>query len=136
MDLGHRADGDYFDRALPARHRSGAPQARLPDRRRPFRRIFEGKPIVGTARFAERQGLCEGEMSTDNAFGAWLNGFPQKDVANLRLVGLDPEGGFARVALVTPIGVFDLRSEGADSYAARLGGKKGNLTLAFKAPGT
>lgn len=125
---------------LTAPFRPGA-AAGLPKRACPtgavrFEGIFEGKPIVGTARFAKRQGLCEGEMSTDNAFGAWLNGFPQKDVANLRLVGLDPEGGFARAALVTPIGVFDLRGEGADGYAARLGGKKGNLTLAFKAPGT
>lgn len=70
---------------------------------------YDGAPLSGSASFRLEDGICVGQVGVDNAFGAWLNSFPQKDASTLQIIGLDPDGGLGRAALVTPIGVFDLR---------------------------
>ncbi|MCY7279488.1 MAG: beta-lactamase family protein [Sphingomonas bacterium] len=90
-----------------------------------FEGSFGGKPIAGSARFMIDGGICTGEISASNALGTWLNGFPQKDAVTLRLIGMDPAGGFSRAALITPVGAFDLRASGAlDQYQAALAGAR------------
>ncbi|GAB3383977.1 serine hydrolase domain-containing protein [Lysobacter fragariae] len=84
---------------------------------------FDGKAFVGTARFTLEEGLCTGTISLPvEPLGAWLNKFPQKDAGSLQVIGIDPRGGFARAALVTPIGIHDLRAQGAEgNFVAKLG---------------
>jgi hypothetical protein len=79
---------------------------------------YDGKPVTGTASFAVEEGVCVGKVGVQNAFGAWLNGFPQKDADTLKVIGIDPSGGLARAALVTPAAVYDLRAGPADHVAA------------------
>jgi CubicO group peptidase (beta-lactamase class C family) len=92
---------------------------------------FGGKAIVGTARFTLDAGLCTGTISLPvEPLGAWLNTFPQKDASSLQIIGIDPRGNFARAALVTPIGIHDLRANEVDgNYVARLGS---NRTLSIR----
>ncbi len=83
---------------------------------------YDSKALAGTARVTLEDGICTAEITVQNAFGEWLNGFPQKDAETLTLIGLDPAGGFSRAALITPIGVYDLRAQGdGERYLAALG---------------
>jgi hypothetical protein len=69
-----------------------------------------------------------------NAFGEWLNGFPQRDAATLRVIGVDSRGGFGRAALVTPLGVYDLRAQdGGSRSRASLGGTR-MISIGFRVP--
>ena len=92
---------------------------------------FGDKAIVGMARFFMEEALCVGELSVGNSLGEFLNGFPQKDATSIRIIGLDAKGGFSRAALITPIGMFDLRAQAGGGYVSRLGGTR-SLALAFK----
>jgi hypothetical protein len=74
-------------------------------------------------------GLCTAEISVQNAFGEMLNGFPQRDARTVKIIGIDPAGGFARSALVTPIGIYDLRSRDG-SFDAAMGGTR-TLSIRF-----
>jgi serine beta-lactamase-like protein LACTB, mitochondrial len=94
---------------------------------------FGDEKIAGSARFLLENGLCIGEISVGNAFGAFLNDFPQRDAATLKMIGFTGAGGFSRAALVTPIGVFDLRHQAQGGYVARLSTKR-SLTLTFDTP--
>jgi len=82
---------------------------------------YDGEAVTGTARFAVEDGVCVGEIGMANAFGEWLNGFPQKDAATVRIIGVEAGGGLARAALVTPAGVYDLRAQADGGHAAALG---------------
>lgn len=87
--------------------------------------------IAGQARFGVREGICVGELAIapGNAFGDMLNGQPQGDSATLKVIGVETGEGLGRAALVTPIGVYDLRSEGAGAWRSPLGGGARSLTI-------
>ena len=54
------------------------------------------------------------------------------DADRLRIVGLDQDGGLSRAALVTPIGLHDVRAQQEQGgYLAKLGGSR-RLTLQFQ----
>ncbi|MDP1861003.1 MAG: hypothetical protein Q8K82_20180, partial [Gemmatimonadaceae bacterium] len=78
------------------------------------------KSVAGSIRFIIEDGMCVGEMEIGNVFGDFLNGFLQKDAKALRIIGLDAQGGLSRAALVTPIGIFDLRAQRDGTYFTRL----------------
>ena len=94
---------------------------------------FGEEKIDGSARFLLENGLCIGEISVGNAFGAYLNDFPQRDAVTIKMIGFKGAGGFSRAALVTPIGVFDLRHQAQGDYVARLSTTR-SLTLTFDTP--
>lgn len=119
---------------------SQAPPAALPRRDCPrtaarYAGSFDGKPVTGTARFALVGGVCSGRLQVDNALGAWLNGFEQKDARSLELIGLDRDGGLSRAALVTPIGLYDLRAQADGRWQAAMGGRRA-LAIAFEPQAT
>jgi serine beta-lactamase-like protein LACTB, mitochondrial len=82
---------------------------------------FDGKALTGTARFAVEDGICIGEIGVENEFGAWLNGFPQKDATAVKIIGVDADGGLSRAALVTAAGVYDLRARENGGHTVVLG---------------
>jgi len=109
------------------------PPRPCPTQARAYTGTFDDKPVAGTLAFAIENGLCVGVMSVDGAFAKWMNDLPQKDAASVRLVGLDPRGGLARAALVTPAGAYELRpGAAAGAYAARLGPTR-SISLTFAA---
>lgn len=91
---------------------------------------FDGKPVAGEARFAMQGGHCEGHIAAANGLGDWLDGFEQNDAGALRIIGLDTRGGLSRAALVTPIGIFDLRSQADGRLLARFSATRA-LSLRF-----
>jgi CubicO group peptidase (beta-lactamase class C family) len=95
-----------------------------------YRGSYGDQPIEGTARFRVEDGICIGELSVANAFGAWMNGPPQRDATTVRLIGIDVGSGFSRAAVVTPVGAYELRA-GTDGYASRIGPTR-TLTLRFQ----
>lgn len=119
--------------AAPFKPDAGAPAATraCPVHASRYKGELGGKTFVGTARFTLDAGLCTGTISLPvEPLGAWLNAFPQKDASSLQIIGIDPRGSFARAALVTPIGIHDLRAQDAEgSYVARLGS---NQTLSIR----
>ncbi len=82
--------------------------------------------MAGSARFSLENGICIGRvtLARDAALAEWLSDAADVDVREVTIVGIDGDGGFARGALVTPIGVYDLRHEG------------GTLTVVFSATRT
>lgn len=91
---------------------------------------FRGQPIAGTAAFTVEGGLCTGTLALNGAAKAYFDAFPQNDSPHLRLVGLDAGPGLSRAALVTPIGIYDLRAQGDGSHRAAMGGDS-EMRLAF-----
>lgn len=87
--------------------------------------------IAGDVRFEIRDGICVGDLAVPpgNAFGDMLNGQPQGDSATLKVIGVEADDGLGRGALVTPIGVYDLRSEGDGTWRSPLGGGARSLTI-------
>lgn len=72
-----------------------------------------GERFQGAATFSEQDGHCSGRITLpDGALRAWLNGFPQRDADALEIIGLHPGAGIRQAALVTPIGLHDLRADG------------------------
>lgn len=92
---------------------------------------FRGQPIAGTVRFAVADGMCIGTLAIAGEAKAWFDQFPQKDAPHLRLVGLDARPGLSRAALVTPIGLYDLRAQADGSHRAAMGSES-KLTLRFQ----
>ncbi|GHB95325.1 serine hydrolase domain-containing protein [Thermomonas carbonis] len=94
---------------------------------------FDGKPLSGDVRFVHEDGLCVGMLSVpEGPFATWVNAGPQRDVGQLTLVGFDPGGGLGRAALVTPLGLYDLRLGNGDlGHVARLGATS-TLTLRWQ----
>lgn len=94
---------------------------------------YNGKSLSGTAHVTLEDNVCTVTIGVDNVFGEWLGSFPQKDAEVLKIIGLDQDGGLSRAALVTPIGVYDLRAQpGSDRHLASLGGKS-TVWIAFDA---
>ncbi|MBT9447825.1 MAG: beta-lactamase family protein [Hyphomonadaceae bacterium] len=96
---------------------------------------FEGRfgdaTIRGAARFRLERGVCRGRISAANALGAWLNSFPQRDAAELQIIAVLSDGSLTRAALVTPVGVYDLRATDDGAHAARVGANRA-LSIAFR----
>lgn len=92
--------------------------------------LYKDKPVQGTARFAIESDVCVGELSIapGHAFGDWVNGFPQGDVETLKIIGVDADSGLKRAAMVTPLGLYDLRVQMDGQYQVSLGGNP-NVTL-------
>lgn len=86
-----------------------------------FEGSFKGETFQGTAHFELDRGVCRGRISASNAFGAWLNSFPQLDADELQIIAVSSDGGLDRAALVTPVGVYDLRATGKSAFKARTG---------------
>lgn len=109
--------------AAPFKPAVSGPTVPCPTRSAAYQGEYNGKPLSGTAHVVLDDGVCTATITVQNAFGEWLNGFPQKDAKVLKIIGLDPDGGFSRAALVTPIGVYDLRAQaGEGRHVASLGG--------------
>lgn len=91
---------------------------------------FRGEPIAGTARFwhDDGAGACLGTLSLGGGLAAYFDAFPQRDAPALRVVGLDANSTLGRAALVTPIGLHDLRAQADGSWRARVG-RSADLTL-------
>lgn len=89
-----------------------------------YRGNYDGNALSGTARFDSSEGICTGKLvfGGPDAFGAWLNGFPQRDASAVTLIGVESELGGGRFALITPLGTYDLRSSDGRHYSAALGG--------------
>lgn len=85
-----------------------------------FEGHFGSEAISGAARFEVDHGVCRGRISATNAFGVWLNSFPQRDAAELQIISISSGGAFNRAALVTPVGAYDLRAEGVGTFDARI----------------
>lgn len=97
-----------------------------------FEGRFGDREIRGAARFELDGGVCRGRISAANAFGDWLNSFPQRDAAELQIIAISPGGVLSRAALVTPVGVYDLRTNAGDSiFAARVGADR-RISLMFR----
>lgn len=95
-----------------------------------FHGTFEGKPISGDVRFAVKDGLCVGELPLDNALGEYLNSSAtKKGTTRLAVIGMDARGELSRAALVTPIGLYDLRATSTGEHRAAFG--KRVLSIAF-----
>lgn len=82
---------------------------------------FRGEPVAGVVQFRRDAAGCVGTVSLTGAFAAYFDAFPQRDAQALRVVGLDPDGGLSRAALVTPIGLYDLRAHADGGWRARVG---------------
>lgn len=109
--------------------RPQGPGAPCPVGERAFQGTFEQKAIAGTARFRLDGGLCRGQISTDNALGTYLNGFPQKDAAALEVIALRADGRLDRAALVSPIGAYEVRRSDSASLQVDLGGRLLEIVL-------
>jgi len=77
-----------------------------------FEGDFEGKRLEGAASFAEIDGLCKGRIVLPpGSLRSWFNDYPQGNADALEIIGIHWKGGLGRAALVTPIGLFDLRGD-------------------------
>ncbi|WP_291207935.1 serine hydrolase domain-containing protein [Hyphomonas sp.] len=86
-----------------------------------FEGSFKGEAFKGRARFELDRGVCRGRISATNAFGVWLNSFPQQDADELQVIAVSSDSSLDRAALVTPAGVYDLRAKGNNAFEARIG---------------
>ena len=91
-----------------------------------YRGTYGDAAVEGTARFEIKDGVCVGELGVapGNAFGDAANGQPQGDTAALKVIGVEGGDGLGRAALVTPIGVYDLRGDGDGGWTSALGGSR------------
>lgn len=81
---------------------------------------FQGERFRGTATFSDQAGLCTGQVSLPRGqLRTWLNSFPQRDADSLDIIGVRPGAGVDRAALVTPIGLHDMRAD-ADGRTLRV----------------
>lgn len=102
------------------------PPAACPTQATAYEGEYKGNPVSGAARVSVEDGVCIAVITVQNAFGEWVNCCLQtelEDAETVQIIGVDPNGGFSRAALVTPIGIYDLRvRDGGSRYLAPLGG--------------
>lgn len=89
-----------------------------------FEGHFGNDAIRGAARFELDGGVCRGRISAANAFGTWLSSFPQRDATELQIIAVSSDGVLNRAALVTPVGVYDLREAADGAHEARVGANR------------
>jgi len=93
----------------------GLAEAPCPVQAGRFEGELDGQPIQGLARFErDAEGLCRGELGLPAPLAAAVNRAPQPAAARLFVIGL--QGGLARAALVTPIGLADWRAQADGSH--------------------
>lgn len=80
-----------------------------------YQATMQDEAMSGSLSFVLEDGLCVGRIALDGdgALAEWLSDAADAEVAQVTVVGLDRDGQFARGALVTPIGVYDVRRDGA-----------------------
>ncbi|QSX77955.1 serine hydrolase domain-containing protein [Agrilutibacter solisilvae] len=112
--------------------RPSPPARACPVRASAYTAHFDGKAFAGRAVFAMEDGTCIGTLRlAPGPLRDWVNGFPQRDADSLKLIGLDARGGLSRAAIVTPIGLHDLRAQpGLPGYLVRFGPER-SLSLEF-----
>jgi len=102
-----------------------AGQAPCPVAATRYEGLYRGEAIAGAARFELEDGVCSGELAVEgNALGARVNDVPQPDVAALPVVGVSTDGGLGQAALVTPVGVYDLRVDGEGAWISNMAGSE------------
>lgn len=90
----------------------GQPTVRCPVDALAYEGEFQGERFRGSATFSGQAGLCTGQIKLPQGLlRTWLNGFPQRDADSLEIIGIRPGAGISRAALVTPIGLHDLRPD-------------------------
>lgn len=100
-----------------------------PVQARAFRAELDGAPLTGDARFhVDAEGLCRGVLSLPAALAQVVNPGPQPPVSRLTVIGL--QGGVARAALVTPIGLSEWRAQADGSYRMAIASRTLTLRLA------
>ncbi|MGH8104973.1 MAG: serine hydrolase domain-containing protein [Arenimonas sp.] len=82
------------------------------------------RSFSGSVKFDLVDGICEGEISLDKTMQEYFNAFPQKDAKALRIISIDSNAGLARAALITPIGIYDLRANAQGMHIARFSSSK------------
>lgn len=95
-----------------------------------FKAEYRETPSVGKARFALEDGTCVGHITLEGELKAYFDQFVQKDAGDLAIIGLDVGTGLSRAALVTPVGIYDLRAQADGSHLAQVGAGSG-LRLEF-----
>lgn len=99
--------------AAPFQDRSGAsgmPTESCPVEVVRYEAQFGAARLGGAASFRESNGICTGRIGLEQGeLRDWLNGFPQRDTGALEIIGVQPRRGLGRAALVTPIGLHDMR---------------------------
>lgn len=84
---------------------------------------YRGEPIAGAPRFTLADGICAGELTVQgNPLGTRMNSVVQPDVAALPVIGVSADGGLGQAALVTPVGLYDLRISGGMAWASNMAG--------------
>lgn len=81
-----------------------------------------------------RAGLCRATLPA-GPLGPVLRPLGLPADAPLELIGLDGRGGWARAALVTPVGLIELRAQPDGSLAGRYGQRPLRLRVVDSAPG-
>ncbi len=97
--------------------------AACPVRAERFTGTHRDVAATGEAVFHEEEdGTCIGTLRPDGALKAYFAPFTSTGAGTLRVIGLYPRHGLARAALVTPIGIYDLRATADGRLVARMGG--------------
>jgi serine beta-lactamase-like protein LACTB len=103
---------------------------------RSYQGTYGEEVVAGTARFRVEDTVCVGELDiADTAIARVMNDQPQADADVLTVISVAPDDGLARAALVTPLGVYDLRAESRETWASPMGGGARNLRITL-VPGT
>lgn len=95
---------------------------------------FRNAKFRGVAEFRDSSGICRGRITLGpGELRTWLNSFMQRDTDAIEIIGVETGGGLGRAALVTPIGLHDMRAlDGkAGSYRVELGGNR-TFSIQFK----
>lgn len=107
--------------AAPFLPEGAAGQAPCPVEATRYRGLYRGEVIEGAARFELEDGVCSGELSVGGtALGTALNGVVQPDVDVLPVIGVSADGGLGQAALVTPVGLYDLRTDGGATWISNM----------------
>lgn len=88
----------------------------------------DGAAVQGRASFrVDADGLCRGELSLPDALAKVVNQGPQPASDKLGVIGL--QGGIARAALVSPIGLADWQVQPDGSFRVELAGRRVTVRL-------
>ena len=112
---------------------AGLVAAACPTQARRFAGMLDDRTIEGWARFISVGGICLGELELSGELRAYFDRGPQATAASLRIVGLDQSGGLSRAGLVTPFGIYDLRSTADGGFRSALSPTR---TVAFRLEGS
>lgn len=110
-----------------------APLAGLADQDCPLKAArfageLEGVALQGRAAFRrDADGLCRGELSLPDALAKLVNQGPQPAGDKLVVIGL--QGGIARAALVSPLGLADWQVQADGSFQMELAGRRLTVRL-------